>query len=335
VVVVGVPDVGKSTFCAYLVNRFQQTRLRTAVVDADIGQSSIGPPTVIGLGFVNQDVTHLSEVPMAAGYFVGSISPSGHLLPCVVGTRRMVERAFAMQAEAVVVDTSGLAVGGAGRELKVRKLELLTPSDVVLLERDGELAYLRRAWQSITGPRFHVIRPAPQARQRPREERQAFRSRRFAAYFAEMRELRIKLDQVALRGLWLGSGRPLDAEAIVALGHQLGVVVYHAEQIDDHLFVLTNNRPLYDAVTAVEQALQLALHVNAIGQFTNLLLGLHNQRGHFIGLGIWRRLDFDRGWLRLLVPPLHGERVHLIVAGSLRVRSDGTELGSFRSGSIR
>ena len=48
VVVVGAIDVGKTTFCALLASQGVEAGIPTAVVDADMGQSEIGPPTTIG-----------------------------------------------------------------------------------------------------------------------------------------------------------------------------------------------------------------------------------------------------------------------------------------------
>jgi polynucleotide 5'-hydroxyl-kinase GRC3/NOL9 len=49
VMVVGASDVGKSSFCAYLASQLQGAGQRTAVVDADIGQASIGRPRSLAL----------------------------------------------------------------------------------------------------------------------------------------------------------------------------------------------------------------------------------------------------------------------------------------------
>ena len=49
VLVIGATDVGKSTFCRFLIERGVTSKLKVGFVDADVGQSQIGPPTTIGL----------------------------------------------------------------------------------------------------------------------------------------------------------------------------------------------------------------------------------------------------------------------------------------------
>ena len=86
ILVVGSTDTGKSTFCRFLVEQGVSQGLRVGLVDADVGQSRIGPPTTIGLKILSQN-PHWDEIEADDLYFVGWISPEGHLLQCVTGVR--------------------------------------------------------------------------------------------------------------------------------------------------------------------------------------------------------------------------------------------------------
>jgi polynucleotide 5'-hydroxyl-kinase GRC3/NOL9 len=46
--IVGAIDVGKTSFCAYLTNMALKEKQRIAIVDADLGQSDVGPPSTVG-----------------------------------------------------------------------------------------------------------------------------------------------------------------------------------------------------------------------------------------------------------------------------------------------
>lgn len=46
--ILGDPDTGKSTFANFLIFNLCQGGLKVALVDADIGQSFLGPPSTIG-----------------------------------------------------------------------------------------------------------------------------------------------------------------------------------------------------------------------------------------------------------------------------------------------
>src|SRR5687767_5777652 len=95
VMIVGDIDTGKTTFGIQLAQRAQQAGIPTAIVDADIVQSTVGPPTTVGLklcaGLETFDRASL-RVADALG-FVGALVPEGHLLPLVTTTAKLVDKA--------------------------------------------------------------------------------------------------------------------------------------------------------------------------------------------------------------------------------------------------
>jgi len=328
IMVVGATDVGKSSFCAYLSSRLQQAGLRTGVVDADIGQSSIGPPTVIGAGFVTRPIEDLAEIGLVAGYFVGSITPTRHLLPCVVGTRKMMERMLALQAVAVVVDTTGLVLGDIGQELKQREFELLTPTHTVVIQREEEIAHLARQWRPIRWTTVFELKAPPAVRQRSREERRQYRMRRFREHFRDARELVVSLERVVLSGTWLGQGEPLTEGECALLAEPLGSEVVHGERLGDRVLVVTAESPRRSGIPYIREMLGTEIvSVVPAGRFGHLLVGLLDDCEEWLSLALIRYVDFRRHRLRLLAPPLGSRRVCKIVFGSLKVQADGSEIG--------
>ena len=87
--VIGESDTGKTTLVTAIANTLRARRPGVAVIDADLGQSEIGPPTTIGLGRIRRRVGRLADADVVALYIVGVTSPARHLLRVVVGTRRM------------------------------------------------------------------------------------------------------------------------------------------------------------------------------------------------------------------------------------------------------
>jgi polynucleotide 5'-hydroxyl-kinase GRC3/NOL9 len=207
VLVMGAMDTGKSTLCAFLARFLFERGRRVAVVDADLGQSDIGLPTTIGVGFVERPIERLREIAFRAAYFVGATSPVGHLLPTVVGTKLMVERALAMGAEVVIVDTDGLVHGGVGWALKHYTFEAVRPTHVVLLQRAGELAHYQHQWQGIVWTEVISV-PVPEAVvPKSREMRRAFRQERFREWLQQCRESHFAVGKFALAKRFAGAGR--------------------------------------------------------------------------------------------------------------------------------
>ena len=219
VMVVGVPDAGKTSFCAFLAETLRRSGKAVGVVDADVGQSSLGVPGVISAGRVTRPVQRLDDVPFQMGYFVGDVSPTGHMLACLTGTRVLVDRLRARGARAIIVDTSGLVRGPAGHELKLRKAELLRPHYIVVVRKGDELGALVRLWQGRRGLSLIELPSSPAAQPRSPQERRARRAARFRSFFRTARPIALSLERVRLRGTRLTLGTPLDVPAAVELEH--------------------------------------------------------------------------------------------------------------------
>jgi polynucleotide 5'-hydroxyl-kinase GRC3/NOL9 len=179
VLVIGAVDRGKSTYCRFLSRHLLAAGWRVAVVDADVGQKDIGPPATITLGY--PDATLVAVHP-AMLYFVGAVSPVGHLLPMVLGTKRLVETA---QGEFVLINTTGL-VHGVGRILKGYKIEAVQPDVVVAIEQDAELRPITMAYRHY---RMLRLQPAASASVKTAAQRQETRERAFRSYFQAATEV--------------------------------------------------------------------------------------------------------------------------------------------------
>ncbi len=196
IMIIGGADTGKSTLAASLA-LFLSRRWPTALVDLDMGQSRIGPPTTVGWSVVEPSVNDLSDLYPEDIYFTGSLSPIGHLLPALTGARLMVERALA-ECKKVVVDTTGLVAEPAGRVLKHFKFDILAPDTVIALERDGELSHIIDPLCCISKP--EVVRKAvpPFVGLKDRARRINYRTERFRRYFSDTGMLELSVDDVGV-----------------------------------------------------------------------------------------------------------------------------------------
>lgn len=142
--VLGAADTGKSTFCRYLIYRSYLAGEPAALVDLDLGQSHLGPPATLGLGLFPPRRPGDDGLFPEGVYFIGQTSPVGAILEVAVGCRALVDQAARRGVSRVVVNTSGLVQGLAALRLKRAEIELLKPSLIFALEREGELEPLLR-----------------------------------------------------------------------------------------------------------------------------------------------------------------------------------------------
>ena len=213
VVMLGPVDVGKTTVATAIASAAVRAGQRTAVVDADTGQSDIGPPTTVALALPQHPARRMDRWQPAATFFVGDTTPQAVYGYLVDGTVRSIDLARAREAEVIVVDTTGWVEGLAAVTAKVRKLYRIDPRHVVALQRRGEVEpILERLPGRIT---VHRLRPSPHVRRRSHEVRRATRARRFRRYFAGGRLHTLRLNELRSGRLPAFGGREIPQDRIL------------------------------------------------------------------------------------------------------------------------
>lgn len=208
-IILGTPDAGKSTLTKFLISNLYEKGIKVGLVDADIGQSFLGPPTTIGLSLLdpefNSGPPDWEKVKPPSIFFVGSTSPEGQFPVHIEGVKNMVERAQFSGSEVVIVDTTGLVLGEAGRELKRRKIELLSPDYIFALQRTDEIEHILRLYKDDLSIRIHRLPVSEISRSRSREERRIYRNSRFKKYFRDSEVKEIRLKDIKITGKVVGS----------------------------------------------------------------------------------------------------------------------------------
>lgn len=90
VMIIGPSDVGKSALCTYLMNELIKRRCTVRVLDADIGQADIGPPTTIASSTPTLPRPTLSHLEPDRMFFVGHNTPSFVQSQVLKGIKRML-----------------------------------------------------------------------------------------------------------------------------------------------------------------------------------------------------------------------------------------------------
>jgi polynucleotide 5'-hydroxyl-kinase GRC3/NOL9 len=218
----------------------------------------------------------IDRLPCHGLFFVGSVSPPGHLLQILVGTRRLVDRAVRAGAGSVLVDTTGLIDQGPGFQLKLRKIELLGPRHLVALQRGKELEPLLSVVAGRPGLRIHRLEVSPSARARTPAERARYRAERFAGYFAKAHTL------------------VLETERLIILAPPGG-----------------RSRVRMGGVSPLLQPSMLP-GKNPVG----LLVGLHDSANETLELGVLEQVSQDCGHIYIRTPLLEAAAIRILQLGS-------------------
>ena len=254
IIVIGASDTGKTTLCRWLLSKLPP---HAALVDSDLGQSTVGPPACIAWRFAGASDFEFS--------FVGSITAAANPTATLAGTCKAVRAAEAAGAGLVLLDTSGYVSGQGGFDLKSAKLELLAPGaaaapplHVIILGDSPDLKRLQLAWYRDPRLTIHRLPQSEVLTQKSRVQRVQWRQERFAEALAEG-----ELRKLSLSGREL-SGLPTAAE-LKADGHEAGdlqglLLCFHDDQRRGlclgllHQLDLRHQELLVRAPQAAEQA---------------------------------------------------------------------------------
>jgi polynucleotide 5'-hydroxyl-kinase GRC3/NOL9 len=239
-VFLGASDTGKTTCLRAAASHLMSLgRLPLAIVDADVGQSTVGPPTTVGLAlFRKQSLSTLlsDQLPVHALWFVGAISPVGHMLQALVATKKLVDKASRKGARSLLVDTTGLIAKSAGFQLKLNKLALLQPRHIVAFQREAELEVLLSVLGRQPGLAIHRLRASHSVRPRSPAERYDYRANRFRDYFREAESARLAAGRIAV----LSPPYGMLSFIVEPLPSVLDLRSFSAESLKGHLVGLNN-----------------------------------------------------------------------------------------------
>ena len=212
-VLLGETDTGKTTLANFLIFNLCQRGLRVALVDADIGQSTLGPPATIGLAQFKSDPDWKVVLSPPEIFFVGSTTPEGHFPLHLKGVKRMVNKAISYATDLILVDTTGFVSGEAGKELKKRKIDLISPRFILALQRSGELEPVLELCEENPFYKTYRLPLSEKVRPRSMEERRINRANKFRDYFRDSVIHELAIEEVRIEGEVLdpgGSPIPLD-----------------------------------------------------------------------------------------------------------------------------
>src|SRR4030067_2278092 len=212
-ILLGATDTGKSTLANFLISHLCRRGLKLGLVDADIGQSFLGPPATIGLSVFKSHPDWEVILSPPEIFFVGSTTPEGHFPIHLKGVKRMVDRVSSYGPEVILVDTTGFVLGEAGKELKRRKIDLISPRFILALQKDDELEPILEQYKE--NPLYKICRLPLSEQVRPKslEERRTNRTNKFRDYFKYSVIQELAMEGVQIEGEVLdpdGAPLPLD-----------------------------------------------------------------------------------------------------------------------------
>jgi len=324
VLVVGAADSGKTSFCTFLVNAAVKENLKTCIIDADLGQSDVGPPSTMGFNFVAEPVKDLFEIHFKEAFFVGSTSPSGAISKVIEGLLYLKAIVMDNGVDFLVINTDGWIEGEEVSSYKVRLAEEIVSSAVVGMQKENELTPILDALHGVTV----ITIDSPQLIQlRNRAKRKHLRELSYKKYLKGAKIQSYSLSWINVEDSVLGSGGPLYRKRLETLINLLGKrPVYSEEAIDVLLVVLRKNEFIKDKpIKAVEEYFAKTVKVIREGDEEGLLVGLKDEKDHFLGIGILTEVDYKRKTLKIYTNV--SKKVSTLCLGQIILNKNFMEIG--------
>jgi len=177
VIIIGPSDVGKSSLCTYLMNELIKKRRRVKVLDADIGQADIGPPTTITSVIPAAPTPTLSRLEPDRIFFVGHNTPSFVQSQVLNGIRRLTKPE---SSGVTIINTDGWVRGSAAIPYKKRLISTVKPD---LLIGIGPRNSLKPILEGAKAPQI-LVEPSRAILPRTRDERRQIRKSGYQRFLA-------------------------------------------------------------------------------------------------------------------------------------------------------
>ncbi|MEM2849254.1 MAG: Clp1/GlmU family protein [Candidatus Bathyarchaeia archaeon] len=328
VLIIGAVDVGKSTLCALITNRMLSKGLKVGVIEGDVGQAEIGPPTTVSLAIPKTPSPDLFKQNPIASEFIGSTSPMGFEEEIVEAILKLKSGAESLNVDLIVVNTDGWIDDEKAVEYKIKLAEALKPSIIIVLCHEGGLEELRRR----ISEKFNVLM-APQlakARKRSREARKELRELSYQKNLRGATIRSIPISWIRILNHDLGTGVILSDDRFKKLNEQLnGGLIYGEETPNGLLLVLNEKFASKDHVKRVFENQSRSVSVMWLGSERGLIVGLYDKEGKFIGIGVIEEIDYKRRILKIHTPCQ--QTVGMIKLGCIKLLESWKEVEKFPS----
>ncbi|MBS7655518.1 hypothetical protein KEJ50_03350 [Candidatus Bathyarchaeota archaeon] len=194
IMVIGGVDSGKNAFCTLVINKFLKAKGKVAIIDVDVGQTEVGPPTTIGLGLIEEPIACLSNISTKLLYFAGHITPSRVKNKIVLGLKKMLQHPFS-SSYPTIINTDGWILGEEAKIYKIDLINAVSPSLIVGL---GSEDVLKPILEEASKP--FVILDSPQLiRKRSQEERRILREDSYRSHLKNGKILVLPINQVEVK----------------------------------------------------------------------------------------------------------------------------------------
>lgn len=326
--VIGTVDSGKTSFCTFLINKLLAEGEKVAILDGDLGQSDVGPPSTLSYALVTKPVTDLFNLRARDVFFVGSTSPSRVISKMIEGLVSLKQEILSSNPDFIIVNTDGWVEGEDAVNYKFQLVEKFNPNITFFLSQENELESLL----NILEKSRKVVVDSPSAiRQRSREKRRSLRELGYIKYLRNSKIRSIPLSWLSIEedgliGLGSNRGNMRQARKIYDL---LGMKPLHLAEVQDKICIVIGKRRWIgpDKIRIVEEIMKKKVVVIHKGEEEGLLMALYDAEKKWLGIGLLSEIDYRRKVMKIYTPV--SEEISTVALGRLKLNENFKETPIF------
>ena len=331
VLVLGEVDSGKTTATTMLANICLELGFKVAIIDGDVGQSDIGPPTFISMSILNKPIITPKELEPIRMYFIGDITPYLYHERIARGIRELIDEAYRMNVDVVVVDTDGWFKGIKALRSKLEVISAVRPEAVVVIGRKNENVDYMLKLKSFN-INLCQLTPPTTRRTRSRDERKILREQAYSKYFSNAKTRVIKLNEILVIPELIITGKCVSPQEVKVIEDSVGCKIRYCELwFDEMIIVLEGSyKGRINVRDVIEKLKELygnkTYHVLFEGWEKGLIAAVLDENFNHIAPAIIEHIDYENLKIRLYTP--WDEEVKGLAVG--RVRLQRLEEGSIK-----
>jgi len=273
-------DSGKSTLATFIANRAVRAGTTVQMIDADLGQSELGPPGSIAHCQVTRPTTDLFRLNPQSMYFVGDTSPSCVAEDVIRGIRTILDGVRQLPGMKII-NTDGWIDGEAARDFKTELACVAAPDIICALEAQTELDSVIEALEAHR-MRVRRLEVPTVVKKRDREHRRDLREQVYRKFIGNATIRTLQFDWVKVEDRFYGTTSGLESGDILL----------------------------------------------RLRGFEGLLVGLADEEGKFLGVGLLKNIEKGRRVARIRTPVR--EAIRRMKLGRIRLDEYGRELEILR-----
>jgi len=302
IIVLGAVDSGKTSLCTYLCNKLLYKAKQISVVDGDLGQSDVGPPSTVGYALVKKPIIDIFNLKAENCYFVGFTAPNkakDKVIRCLVEIKNKV---LEEHVDYIIVNTDGWVDGEDAVEYKVRLIEELAADVAIGIEQNQKL---KPILEKAKAQKTLTCEPSPFIKKRDHTQRRLLRELSYKKYLKGAKIRSLPLAWITLKGTSLSfANTPRSIQRLRSLQQILGVRILHWEEDKDKTAIVVGGNRWIDEekILKFEETTGKRLAIWREGFEEGLLVALENSQKGFLGIGVIRGINYKRRTIKIYTP---------------------------------